>query len=309
MISVHSTKRKDVKVLSAGLNSDKAFDVINTVLSLLLLVIFIWPLWFVLIASISEPNAVWNGQVYLLPKGINLNGYREIIRYSNLWLGYRNTILYTVLGTAINLALTICAAYPISKKTFMPRNFFTFIFMLTMYIHGGLIPTFMVVNGLGITNTIWAMIIPNAISIYNVIIMRSYFSNSIPDSLEEAADLDGANDLQYLLRVVLPLSKPIIAVIALYYAVGHWNNFYSALIYINDRRLFPLQTFLRDILISGQISLDMMGLDPEDAAIRMQLTQTIKYGVIIVASVPVLCIYPFVQKYFVRGVMIGSIKG
>lgn len=305
-----SVKVKNQRNVKAKLShSDKAFDIVNLIIMLVLLVIFIWPLWFIVIASFSDPSAVWNGKTVLFPIGFNLNAYIEILKYNSIWIGYRNTLLYTVLGTLINLFMTVCAAYPLSRKDFVPRNFFMFIFMLTMYFSGGLIPTYLVVNKLKLINTIWAMMIPGAVSIYNVIITRTYFVNSIPESLQEAAELDGANSLQFLTKIVLPLSKPIIAVIALYYGVGHWNDFFSALIYLNDKQLFPLQTFLRDLLVQNSVSLDMTGLDPVQAEVKMKLAQTIKYGVIVVSTVPVLCIYPLVQKYFVKGIMIGSVKG
>lgn len=290
--------------------SDKVFDIVNLLIMIILLVIFTWPLWFVLIASVSNPNEVWTGNVVLLPKQFTLSAYEEVIKYESIWIGYRNTILYTVLGTIINLIMTIFAAYPMSRKDFVPRNFFMFMFMLTMYFSGGLIPTYLVVNKLHLINTIWAMMIPGAVSIMNIIITKTYFVSSIPDSLQEAAFLDGANSFQYLVRVVLPLSKPIIAVIALYYAVGHWNDFFSALIYINDRKLMPLQSFLRDLLLSNKMLLDgLQGMDASQAEAKMQLAQTLKYSAIVVSTVPVLCIYPFIQKYFVKGVMIGSVKG
>jgi len=305
--SVISKNRKSIK--SKMFHSDKAFNAVNLVVMLVLLFIFIWPLWFIVIASIRNPSAVWTGKVILFPIGFNLNAYKEILKYDSIWIGYRNTILYTVLGTIINIFMTICAAYPLSRKDFVPRNFFMFMFMLTMYFSGGLIPTYLVVNKLGLMNTIWAMVIPGAVSIYNVIITRTYFINSIPESLQEAAELDGANSLQFLLKIVLPLSKPVIAVIALFYGIGHWNDFFSALLYLNNKQLFPLQTFLRDLLVQNKVSLDMTGLDAVQAESKMMLAQTIKYGVIVVASVPALCIYPFVQKYFIKGIMIGSVKG
>lgn len=309
MVTGKDWRSKKVKGAGSMLRSDKIFDTTNFLLMILFFFLFAWPLWFIIIASFSDPAAVWNGKVVLLPKGFSIEAYREILKYKSIWLGYRNTIIYTVLGTVINLVLTVCAAYPLSRKDFMPKNFFMFMFMLTMYFSGGLIPTYLVVNKLNLVNTIWAMIIPGAISIYNVIITRTYFMNSIPESLEEAAELDGANSLQFLLRIVLPLSKPVIAVIALYYAVGHWNDFFSALIYIHKKELLPLQTFLRDLLIQNQVNIDMTGLDPVAAERKMKLAQTIKYGVIVVSSVPVLCFYPLVQKHFVKGIMIGSVKG
>ena len=291
--------------------ADKIFDIINVIVMIILLVIFVWPLWFIVIASVSNPNEVWNGNVLLWPKGFTTAAYEAVIEYKSIWIGYRNTIFYTVVGTIINLVMTICAAYPLSRKDFMPRNFFMFMFMLTMYFGGGLIPTYLIVNKLGMINTVWAMMIPGACSIYNVIITRTYFINSIPGSLKDAAELDGANSFQYLVKVVLPLSKPIIAVIALYYAVGHWNDYFTALIYINKTGLMPLQSFLRDLLMSNKLTMgnSMGGLDAATAEAKMQLSQTLKYSAIIVSTVPVLCIYPFIQKYFVKGVMIGSVKG
>ena len=290
--------------------SDRVFDIVNIIIMLALLVIFLWPLWFVVIASFSNPNEVWNGNVILLPKGFTLSAYEAVSPYKMIWTGYKNTIIYTVVGTFINLVMTICAAYPLSRKDFVPRNFLMFIFMLTMYFSGGLIPTYLVVSKMHLLNTPWAMMIPGAVSIYNVIITRTYFVNSIPSSLQEAAELDGANTFQFLMKIVLPLSKPIIAVIALYYAVGHWNDFFTALIYLNDKELMPLQSFLRDLLMSNKMSLNnMQGLDAAQAEAKMQLSQTLKYSAIIVSTVPVLCIYPFIQKYFVKGVMIGSVKG
>ena len=302
--------KNQIGVKSKKINVDKAFDVANLLFMLIVLVIFVWPLWFVVIASISDPSLVWQGKVMLLPRKITLDAYTEVIKYSSIWGGYRNTIIYTVLGTLINMVLTVCAAYPLSRKDFVPRNFCMFLFMLTMYFNGGLIPTYIVVNKLHFVNTMWAMIIPNAVSIFNIIITRTYFINSIPNELYEAAQLDGANTAQYLTKIVLPLSKPILAVILLFYAVGHWNDFYSALLYINNEGLLPLQTVLRRILFTTQMTLQMNSSMGADEIIRRtQLSQTLKYSSIIVSTLPILCIYPFVQKYFVKGIMIGSVKG
>ncbi|MDE7352489.1 MAG: carbohydrate ABC transporter permease [Acetatifactor sp.] len=290
--------------------SDKIFDIVNLLVMIILLFIFVWPLWFVVIASFSDPNQVWMGKVVLWPKGFTLISYEELLQYKRIWTGYANTIFYTVVGTLVNLAMTVCGAYPLSRKDFMPRHVVMILLMITMYFSGGLIPTYLVVSKLGLVNTRWAMIIPGAMSVYNMIVTRTYFMNSIPSSLQEAATLDGASSFQYLIRVVLPLSKPILAVIGLYYAVGHWNDFYSALIYIYDDSMLPLQSFLRDILMSTKLTLNnMSGVDMATAAAKAQLAQTLKYSVIIVSTVPVLCIYPFIQKYFVKGVMIGSVKG
>lgn len=290
--------------------SDKIFDVVNTTIMIVLLFIFAWPLWFVFIASFSDPNEVWLGNVVLWPKGFTMESYKALWEYKSIWTGYANNIFYTVVGTVFNLIMTVCAAYPLSRTDFVPRKFFQWMFMFTMYFGGGLIPTYLVVSELGIVNTRWAMIIPGAMSVYNMLVVRNYFMNSIPPSLQEAATLDGANSVQYLLKIVLPLSKPVIAVIALYYAVGHWNDFYTALVYLYDEKLLPLQTFLRDMLMSSKMTMNnLSGMDPETVARKMRIAQTLKYSAIIVSTVPVLCIYPFIQKYFVKGVMIGAVKG
>lgn len=287
---------------------DKVFDIANILIMAILIFIFVWPLLFVLSASVSDPAAVTLGKVWLFPKGFNLEGYKAIFNYKNIWVGYKNTVIYTALGTTLNLFMTICAAYPLSCKDFMPRKALTRIFMFTMFFSGGLIPSYMVVVKLGIYDTIWAMLLPSAVHVMYIIIMRTYFQTSIPQSLHEAAELDGANTAQVLWHIVLPLSGPILAVMALYYGVGKWNSYFDALVYMSSTSKYPLQMFLREILINNQVDLNMVGLDLAAAEAKMHLAQVIKYGVIVVASLPVLCVYPFVQKYFVKGVMIGAVK-
>lgn len=294
-----------------GSRADKIFDIVNVLLMLVLLVIFTWPLWFIIIASISNPTEVWMGNVLLFPKEITLIAYEKLLEYKNLWVGYGNTIFYTVVGTIVNLALTVCCAYPLSRKDFMPRNILTILILFTMYFSGGMIPKYLVVSELGLLNTRWAMILPGAISVYNMLVMRSYFVNSIPGELQEAAFLDGANSAQYLVKVVLPLSKPVLAVVGLYYGVAHWNDFYTALLYIYDEALIPLQSFLRDMLLTSKILMEN-SVGSSDAALveaQTQLAETLKYSVIVVSSLPVLCVYPFIQKFFVKGMMVGSVKG
>lgn len=288
--------------------SDKIFDVINLLIMLLMLVIFLWPLWFVVIASISDPNLVNMGQVLIFPKGINFDGYVRILEYKELWVGYGNSIFYTVVGTAISLLLSIFLAYPLSDRDFKPRKYIMLFVMITMYFSGGLIPTYLLLNNLEIVNTRWAMIIPGLISVYNCLIIRSYFMNSIPGELKEAATLDGANPAQYLFRVVLPLSKSVFAVVGLYYAVGYWNNYTKGLYYIYDRDLMPLQNILRDLLMSTKMLVDVT-MDPEVAQMMFEQAQSMKYGVIIVAALPMMMLYPFIQKHFVKGVMVGAVKG
>lgn len=294
-----------------GISQDQVFDIVNLILMLVILVIFTWPLWFVFIASFSDPIAVNTGEVLLWPKDIVLDGYKMTLEHKELWTGYKNTIIYTVVGTFLNLVLSVCFAYPLSRKNFKLRKFFLIMFVFTMYFSGGMIPTYLIVKKVGLLNTAWAMMIPGVISVYNALIIRSYFVNSIPAELEEAAYLDGANTAQYLWKVVLPLSKPVLAVVGLYYAVSHWNDYYNALIYLYDDTLYPLQTVLRSILMSASTLLDATSgaADADSMEAAFNIYMSMKYCVIIVAAVPMLCVYPFIQKFFVKGVMVGSVKG
>ena len=288
--------------------SDRVFDVFNVLIMIFLLTVFIWPLWFVIIAAISDPVKVISGEVLLLPKGITFEGVKRIFNYSQLWTGYRNSSLYTVASTAISMVLSVCLAYPMSEKSFAPRKFLMGFFMLTMYFGGGLIPTFLLLKNLHIIDTPFAIIVNGAISVYNCLIIRSYFMNSIPGELKEAAMLDGAGQVKYLLNVVLPLSKPVFAVVGLYYAVGTWNNYTEGLYFIYDRDLMPLQNILRDLISSSQLVADLAE-DPEAGKIAFEMSQSMKYGVIVVAALPMMILYPFIQKHFVKGVMVGAVKG
>lgn len=287
---------------------DRVFDAINTLLLVLITVIVLYPLVFVLSASISDPSVVARGQLWLLPKGINFAGYERVFQNKEILTGYMNTIVYTLLGTVINLVLTICAAYPLSRPDFRGRNVITAIIVFTIFFSGGLIPSYLLVKNLGMLNSIWALIIPNAISVYNVIIMRTFFQSSIPQEIQEAASIDGCNNFRILLRVVLPLSMPIIAVMILFYAVGHWNAFFNALIYLSDRAKYPLQLILREILIQGQMAA-MIDMADDSLAKKLMEVEVIKYAVVVIANLPVLLLYPLLQKYFVKGVMIGALKG
>ncbi|NMB98390.1 MAG: carbohydrate ABC transporter permease [Clostridiaceae bacterium] len=287
---------------------DVVFDVVNHILLTIVLLIIIYPLYFVVIASISSPLEVLNGNVFLTPKDFNLDAYKMIFRDSEILTGYRNTIFYTVTGTFINLFMTIFAAYPLSRKDWVGRKFFTYMLAFTMFFSGGLIPTYILISKLKMINTVWAMLIPGAVSVWNVIIMRTYFNSSIPDSLTEAAFVDGCSNIKLLFRIIIPLSRPVIAVMVLFYGVGHWNSFFSALIYINSRELFPLQLVLRELLIQNQFSEEML-IGEETMLQRQLMAESIKYGLIIVASAPIIAIYPLIQKHFVKGIMVGSIKG
>lgn len=286
---------------------DKIFDIVLILISLFIMVIVAYPLYFVIIASFSEPEAVLGGKLRFLPVGFNLESYKMVLAEPKVWIGYRNTLLYTVLGTAINLVLTTLAAYTLSRKDMPCRTFFTFVISFTMLFGGGMIPVYMVVKNLHLTDTIWGMVIPNAIATYNLLVMKNYFQSSIPEELQEAAAIDGCDHVQTLLKVVLPLSTPILAVILLFYAVGHWNAFFNAVLYLRDQDLFPLQIVLRDILL--QNSLEAVGGDMTGMYEKVMRGETMKYALIIVASAPVIVLYPFVQKYFTKGIMVGAIKG
>lgn len=281
------------------------------VLASLTFIIVLYPLIYILSASVSEPRLVTMGEIILLPKQITFEGYQKIFEYTPIWVGYRNTIFYTIVGTAINLALTCTCSYVLSRKDFFGRRFFTILFTFTMFFNGGLIPTYLVVKQLGILNTVWSMWLPVALSVYNVLICRTYFESSIPFEIQEAASIDGCSDVMILWKIILPLSKPIIAVLSLFYAVMHWNTYFNALIYLSDIELYPLQLYLRSILILDQMS-EMIGADAEmveQLIRRMELKESMKYGIIVVSSLPIIMLYPFLQRYFVKGIMIGAVKG
>lgn len=287
---------------------DKLFDWAVHALLALVCVIVMYPLLFVLVASFSSPDAVMRGEVWLWPKGLTWVGYSKIFQNREILTGYMNTILYTVIGTSINLVMSIAAAYPLSRKDLYGRNVISALLVFTMFFSGGMVPTYLLIKSLGMLNTMWALIIPGAISVYNVLIMRTFFQNGIPYEMQEAAAMDGCSNMSTLIRIVLPLSMPIIAVMILFYSVGHWNAYFSALMYLTDREKYPLTLFLREILIQGQMQ-EMQGIGDDVHANAVMESEAIKYAVVIVANLPVLMLYPFLQKYFVKGVMIGAIKG
>ncbi|MCM1543633.1 MAG: carbohydrate ABC transporter permease [Blautia sp.] len=269
------------------------------------LIMILYPLYFIVIASVSDQNLVANGQVFLIPKGIQFGGFKRVFENDLLLSGYRNTILYTFLGTAFNMLLTIPAAYALSRKDFLPRRVLMFVFVFTMYFSGGLVPTYLLMKDLRLLNTMWVMIIPFAVNVTNLIIARSFFEASIPDELLEAAVMDGCSNTKFFLDVVIPLSKAILAVITLYYAVQHWNEYFNALIYLKDTALYPLQLIIRDILVMNQKA----SASASAASSAVQIAEQVKYAIILVSTVPIMIFFPFVQKYFMKGVMIGAIKG
>lgn len=288
--------------------NDKIFDLLNTLFFIVVSLIVIYPLYFMLIASFSNPDAVNTGQTFLWPKDVTLNGYKEIFSNSRIWTGYKNSIIYALLSMIIRTSLTITAGYALSRKDLVGRNFFMMMIIFTMFFGGGLIPTYLIVRDLDMINTVWAMIIPGAVSAYNLIIVKTFFQQTIPDELLEASAIDGCSNIRFFMRIVLPLSLPIIAVIALFSAVQEWNSYFSALIYLRDAEMHPLQLILREILVQNQAQ-DLLSEDAVEMMERQKAAEQIKYGVIIVSSVPMLMLYPFLQRFFIKGVMIGSVKG
>ena len=286
--------------------SDVVFEVVLTAIIVVILLAILYPLWFVIVASFSDPAAVATGQVTLLPKGFSLGGYAKILTDTRICIGYRNTIIYTLLGTAVNLAVTIPAAFAMSRREFKPRRIIMFLFAFTMFFSGGLIPSYLLMKQLGLLNSIWVFILPGAFGVYNMIIARSFFESSIPEELYDSARVDGTSYFGFFFRIVLPLSSAIIAVIALYCFVGHWNDYFTGLIYIRDQDKQPLQNILQMILLANQTE---HGGASMSALQSQNFADQIKFGIIIVSTVPLMVIYPFLQKYFNKGVMIGAIKG
>ncbi len=292
-------------------NSDKLFVWLNSTFLISLTALVIYPLIYILSASISDPIAVNSGKMWLYPMDVTWEGYLRVFQDNEIWRGYRNTILYTVLGTMIHLMVLLPCAYALSRSDLSGRTAIMLLFLFTMFFQGGLIPTFLVIKQLGMIDTMWALVIPNAVGVWAIIVARTFFQMNIPRELQEASQMDGCTDFGLFFRIVLPLSAPIIAVMALFNAVGHWNQYFNALMYLNNRDIFPLQLILREILIQQQMSTQMM-MNGDDLELLLQharIADIVKYAVMIVSSLPLLVAYPFVQKYFVKGVLIGSIKG
>ena len=288
--------------------SDKVFYTISGIFLALLLLLVAYPLIYVLSASFSSGNAVSAGRVVLWPVDFSLEGYKAVFNKSDIWPAYLNTILYTVVGAFINVAMVMIAAYPLSRSDLKGRNVVMVLFTFTMFFGGGMIPFYILLTQLHMIDTFWVMVVPGALSVYNMIIARTFIQSSIPGELFEAASIDGCSDTRYFFEILLPLSKAIIAVLALFSAVGHWNSYFNAMMYLNTRSKMPLQIVLREILIMNQIDYSTVG-DPELILKMGNLGDVLKYALIVVSTVPILCVYPFVQKYFVKGVIIGSIKG
>jgi putative aldouronate transport system permease protein len=285
---------------------DKLFDFVNDGLLLLAALIVLYPLIYILSSAFSSPEAVSKGRVIFFPVDFSLRGFEEVFSHKAIVSGFLNSIFYTVIGTTVNIVMTVAAAYPLSRKNMPGRRIFLFIFTFTMLFNGGLIPSYLLTSQLGLINKRAVMIIPVALNVFNVIICRTFFETTIPDELVEASQLDGFSQTRFVVQIVMPLSKAIIAVLALYYGLGHWNSYFQAFLYITDKSKFPLQIILRDILILNQVN-DIIA-DPLLYQAKQGMAQLLKYSLIVVASVPFMIAYPFVAKYFVKGVMIGAIK-
>jgi len=289
---------------------DRLFTAAVDLLLLVALVVTLYPLVYIVSSSFSAPSAVTSGKVWLWPVAPSLDGYLAVFRYAGIWQGFANTLFYAVVGTTISLALTVLAAYPLSRPDFRAGTPLMLVFTFTMFFSGGLIPTYLLVNQLGLYDSRMAVILPSALAVYNLIITRTFFQTGIPKELLEAAKLDGCSDFSFVRRIVLPLSGAILAVNALFYAIGYWNNIQSALIFLKSNDKMPLQMILRAILIQNQIDPSLTAsVDTKALAERANLREQLKYALIVVSSLPVILLYPFVQRYFVRGIMIGSIKG
>lgn len=296
------------KVRIRRVNADTAFDIINHVLMVLVLLIVLYPLYFVVIASIRSPNAVYSGEVIFWPKGLNFEGYKRVFQDSSILRSYWNTIVYTVCGTVLSVTITVLGGYALSRKDFKLAKPIMMMVMVTMFVSGGLIPTFLVVKKLKLLNSIWAIILPSAVSSFNLIITRTFFAENIPQELLDAARMDGCSNTKFFLRIVLPMSGSILAIMCLYYGVYYWNSYSNALIYITDTEMYPLQLTLRELLVQNQMSADMV-LDSDTWNTQQLLADSIKYASIVISSIPLLAVYPLVKKHFVKGIMVGSVKG
>lgn len=288
--------------------SDKSFGVVNTILVTLITLIILYPLIFVISASISDPAAVNSGKMWLWPVDITFEGYKKVFTNELIWLGYRNTIMYTIIGTAIHLFVLLPCAYALSRKELAGKKYILWMILFTMLFNGGLIPTYLVVKNLQMLDTIWAIVIPGLVGAWSVLVAKTFFEQSIPDQLVEASKIDGATDYKIFFKVVLPLSLPIIAVMALFHAVALWNQYFNALIYLSNDRLYPLQLILRQILVLNEVDTTGVNGGTESFVEQIKTAALIKYAVIIVSALPLLIVYPFLQRFFVKGVLIGSVK-
>ena len=286
---------------------DRVFTIINAIIMILVCIVVVYPLYYVLLASVTDPVVVNSGKLLLYPEAWYTEGYITTLEYGPLWTAYKNTIVYTVVGTVVSLICTIPAGYALSRMDLVGRKPIMFLFTFTMFFSGGMIPLYLTIQQLHIYNTIWAMVLPVAVSAYNLIVCRSFFDTSVPIELLEAAKIDGCSDFGFFFKIAIPLSKTIIAVMTLFYATAMWNQFFNALMYLQDYDKMPLQVVLRDLVLMNQAN--QMGSSGAEMVMRQKLAEQLKYCIVVVAAFPLLCIYPFLQKYFAKGVTIGAVKG
>ncbi|KRF02311.1 sugar ABC transporter permease [Paenibacillus sp. Soil766] len=287
--------------------TDITFDVINYSLIVILLLLVLYPLYFVVTASVTNPDLVYSGKLLFFPQELTWDGYTRLFSDATIWVGFKNSLWYTVTGTTLNVVLTVMAGYALSRTDLVGRNAFMFLLVFTMFFGGGLIPTYLLVKDLGILNTTWAMILPNAVSVFNVIIVRTFFQSNVPTEVLESAMIDGCSNIKFFVKIAIPLAMPIVAVMVLFYAVGHWNSYFQALIYLKSNGLQPLQIILRNILIMNEGS-DLQNL-MDGSQEQQKKLELMKYAIIIVSSLPMMILYPFLQRYFVKGALVGSLKG
>lgn len=294
---------------------DLRFDIILIIIMAFLTLLFFYPMYLVIISSFSSPEAVYRGEVLVWFSGWNTTGFKHVLETEELWRGYANSGYYTVLGTAINLFFTMTGAFVLSRPHFGLKKLFTIMILITMFIGGGMIPTYLLVKNLGMLNTVWSLVLPGALSTWNLMVTRTFLQTSLPEELHESAEIDGCNNLQYFTRIVLPLSTTIIVVMGMFYAVGHWNSYFSAMLYITKKEMYPLQLVLRNLLLNAEYAMQTAkeGFIDDYAMEKMQemyyIAESMKYIIVLATTAPILIIFPFVEKYFVKGVMVGSLKG
>ncbi|MEK3916575.1 carbohydrate ABC transporter permease [Paenibacillus sp. FSL H7-0331] len=291
----------------AKTRADVLFDCFNLTLIAILIILVLYPLYFVVTASVTNPDVVYSGKLLFVPEQVTWDGYKRLFSEASIWLGFKNSLWYTITGTTINVVLTVMAGYALSRTDLVGRNVFMFLLVFTMFFGGGLIPTYLLVKDLGLLDTTWAMILPNAVSVFNVIIVRTFFQSNVPSEVLESAMIDGCTNLKFFVKIAIPLALPIVAVMVLFYAVGHWNAYFQALIYLKSNAMQPLQIILRNILIMNEGS-DVQNL-MDGAQDQQKKLELMKYSIIIVSSLPMLILYPFLQRYFVKGALVGSLKG
>ncbi len=288
---------------------DQIYHVVSLLILALTMLTIVFPIWTVVIASFSDPTELYQKTFLIWPSKITLESYKLVFRDGDFLTGMYNSVCYTIVGTLVNVIMNICAAYPLSKKNLKGKNFLMMLFTFTMFFSGGIVPTYILIAKLNLLDNFWVMILPSAVGMFNIIVMRTYFQTNIPQELEDAASVDGCTNFRFLIRIVLPLSAPIIVVIALYYGVARWNDYFTAMMYLTKRSMYPLQLILRDILLQNQAG-NMLNVVTDAAyAERMMSRMGLKYAVIVISTIPILAIYPFAQKFFSKGIMVGSVKG